>query len=463
MAEMLSEIFNTQLNTPVTPRQFPYAFDIEGRTKRISSGKTPEERANIARQVVPELLAEQSRAAGFELTAAQEAKKTGAAKEAEAKRQFATQREQAVQQFEQAAPVRPTFKATEFNPAATGVAAGLVGLLTAFGSRGRARAALSAMNGYVRGAKAGQDEVYERELKNFNQALSGWKDDMQVARDKLARVIDTYSVNRDAGIAEAKALEVALGDGAIAAKIRANDLKGALDYANKALELGNKVDLEAAKGVGKDPSKIKLSDKLIEKWTARSNLIGDLKVALPIMQRLKKEGKWSKLSWSMLADPRAAEYSMKDDQEAVKLVRILAKLRGKEFETAGKALTQREDQILRPVFGTTGRLDDAAIGTVAEAIREMEESNKGLLAGVQGMPEFVSRYELLLRSQGNPNAVAELDAYIKDVRQPTQGQPSAAGQIASQADVAETARANNMTVDQAKAALRAKGYKIEGE
>jgi hypothetical protein len=46
------------------------------------------------------------------------------------------------------------------------------------------------------------------------------------------------------------------------------------------------------------------------------------------------------------------------------------------------------------------------------------------------------------------------------------GQSSAAGQadnIATQADIAETARANNMSIEQAKSALRNRGYQIEGE
>jgi hypothetical protein len=44
-----------------------------------------------------------------------------------------------------------------------------------------------------------------------------------------------------------------------------------------------------------------------------------------------------------------------------------------------------------------------------------------------------------------------------------QAAASASQNIASQADVEETAKANNMSVDQAKSALRKKGYQIEGE
>lgn len=383
---------------------------------RVTSGKTIQERGLAGLKEIESLM--RGRAAEEEAAALEEArlKREMAAKQTGIEETFAREKRRVTEEFQTKLPQRPTFNPTEFDSVEAGKLAGLTAIVGTLVGGISGRAALKSMAGFTKGAKEGRADLYDREVKQYKADLDGWKDEINLAKDKLAQVIDLLGTDRTAALVKAKELEPMLQEGLIKQKLRQKRYTEALDVANNAAKSIDQVELSLSKTLGKDPSKIKLSDKLIDRWTTRTNLIDDLKKALPIMERLKKEGTWSKLSWTMLADPRAAEYSMRNDPEAVQLVRILAKLRGKEFETAGKALTQREDQILRPVFGVTGRLDDAAIATVAEAIKEMEQSNKGLLAGVEGMPEFVTRYELLLRTQGNPNAYRELQESANDLR-----------------------------------------------
>lgn len=218
---------------------------------RINAGADTQTRAKTAREELPGLMGESEAAFGEQLTAAQEAKKAGAKGAAKAERQFATRTGEAISEFDQNLPQRPEFDPTEYDAGQAAVTAGLVGLMTAFGSRGRGRATLKAMKGWVDGANQGQKDVYNRELKDFEQNLSAWKDNMTIAKDRLNRIIDQYGRDKNAALVEAKLLETELGDGVIAAQIRQNNIKGALDYANKAIDLGNKIDVALASAAAK--------------------------------------------------------------------------------------------------------------------------------------------------------------------------------------------------------------------
>ena len=101
---------------------------------------------------------------------------------------------------------------------------------------------------------------------------------------------------------------------------------------------------KAKEGGGKAPAK-----DVTQRNDLRLILIPKLDAALPVLERIYKEGNWTKMTAALAIDSRAAEYLFRNDPEAINLILTFAYFRSKEFETAGKALTVKEDQILAPI------------------------------------------------------------------------------------------------------------------
>lgn len=127
--------------------------------------------------------------------------------------------------------------------------------------------------------------------------------------------------------------------------------------------------------------------EILTRVEARDSLIPSLKELLPTLDRLNKEGKYNELSLA-LNSPTGAEWYFKDDLDAIKAIRILAKFRGGEFETAGKSLTKREDEILRPLYQAANRPYVAVKNAVEEGLKELTQQNEGYK---NAYPEFYKR------------------------------------------------------------------------
>ena len=81
----------------------------------------------------------------------------------------------------------------------------------------------------------------------------------------------------------------------------------------------------------------------------------------------------------MLAiDSRAAEFAFRNDPEALNLILTLAYFRSKEFETAGKALTRKEDQILAPIVRGDLRAYEGIRNAMVDAQKTLSSEQKGL-------------------------------------------------------------------------------------
>ena len=155
-----------------------------------------------------------------------------------------------------------------------------------------------------------------------------------------------------------------------------------LPAANVAAPISS-VTAEAKKGAtGKPPPK-----EILLQVNSRDTLIPALKELLPTLDRLNREGKYNELAFA-LNSPTGAEWYFKDDIEAIKAIRILAKFRSGEFETAGKALTKKEDDILRPLYQAANRPYVAVKNAVEEGLKELTQQNKNYK---NAYPDFYSR------------------------------------------------------------------------
>jgi len=155
---------------------------------------------------------------------------------------------------------------------------------------------------------------------------------------------------------------------------------------DQALALAN---FKSEKG-GKAPAK-----EIVNQNQLRNTLIPKLEEVLPIMERLDKEGKWNTLTTLLALDPRAAELEFKNDEQALKAIRTFAYFRSKEFETAGKALTRKEDAILSPIYRSDFRVYQGARGAIQDGLKTMKQEQ----AGLEGMYPYIKDYNQILRGE----------------------------------------------------------------
>ena len=122
----------------------------------------------------------------------------------------------------------------------------------------------------------------------------------------------------------------------------------------------------------------KLTEKDRSAHRLRENLIPELEEGIDTLDRLNKEGQWTKMTALLGFDTRAAEAAFKDDPEALKLIRTFAFFRSKEFETGGKALTRIEDRILAPLYRSDWRVYEAVRNAMVQGVSEMSREKSRL-------------------------------------------------------------------------------------
>jgi hypothetical protein len=165
---------------------------------------------------------------------------------------------------------------------------------------------------------------------------------------------------------------------------------------------------------------------VLEANRLRSTLIPKIEKALPVLDRLSKEpstnpmfstfggSKWTELTSLLAADPRAAEFRFKDDPEAVNLILTLAYFRSKEFETAGKALTRKEDQILAPIVRGDLRTYEGLRNAMVEGAKTLKQEQVSLERSYPFIARENAAYrgELSGQESGKPPMPSPFDVSI---------------------------------------------------
>lgn len=313
-----------------------------------------------------------------------------------------------------------------------------MGLMIGAGGKGNAKAGLDAMTGMLNGWRKGRQDLWAQEAKNFEKAFNKVKADRDTIYKNLQEGMKLASTNYAAAKEKFETAAFIAGEGSIvahrirtgqlqqalkdmenvdkvwdefnnkkraavsalaqarlqreladkqraatieAARIRAagadSDLKRQLMEArikeiNARIERANKKAEEAGKNE-KPPAK-----EIVAQNTLRNNLIPKLETAIPVLDRLHQEGTWGKLTTLLAFDPRIAEFAFKNDPDALNLILTLAYFRSKEFETAGKALTKKEDQILAPIVRGDLRAYEGIRNAMVDAQKTLSLEQKGL-------------------------------------------------------------------------------------
>jgi hypothetical protein len=284
------------------------------------------------------------------------------------------------------------------------------------------------------GYKQGRKDVFDREKIIFEKALETQKQKIEEVKSLYDSALRAQTAGQTAEANKFKALleaeiqggsmyvDIAKGrydasnkmfDAATKASDKANESLIAINKANedrkfqrekmaqeakfKERELGLRAQEIAQKGADLKPPPA----NVLEANRLRSTLIPKIESALPVIDRLAKEksnlgvSKWAELTTLLAADPRAAEFRFKDDPEAINLILTLAYFRSKEFETAGKALTRKEDQILAPIVRGDLRVYEGIRNALVEGTKTLKQEQMSM---EQSYP-FISRLNAAYRGE----------------------------------------------------------------
>lgn len=321
-------------------------FDPFASVGKVTGGGDAMTRGATARKELEPLMREESAARETAVMEELRAKKRQAQAVTGAEETFARKKREAVEGYQAGLPERPVFNPTEFNSAAAGELAGLTAIVGTIAGGVSARAALRSMAGFTKGAREGRADLYDREVKQFEQNIKAWKDNLGMAKEKLTQIIDLLGTDKNAAMVKAKELDPMLQDGVALAKVRQQDYKGALDVVNNAIKQSDQLDIILSKAAGKSTD-LKPGVDLVNKHLMKMRLTGyarQMQDALKDPAFAQKVDKYRALAFAQEQSPIADQILQQNIPEDIRQFLILAKrFRNEVYRTeSGLAVTAYE-------------------------------------------------------------------------------------------------------------------------
>lgn len=340
MATAQDSTLTSTLNRPVDP------FSAVGQVSRIED---PMKRSSAARQVREKFLREE--ASAREAESMEKARLTRAKidEEAAQKGQELESFEKAEQQMKETIGQEPMRKISEFDVNAGLELAGLTALLGAFAGSVSGQAGLRAMEGISRGYREGREDLYNRELKTYEDELVRYKNKIEQAKMVFENSLKKEAIKRGLGQVELKKLDPEIQQSFIGAQTRTFSTKKVLEALDAAEKLGNdiqeKLIVATSKGglQGGEPSKEE-RDRIVMR--------ASLQDRIPKLKKIVEENK-DKLGLKTLLNEQIIS---RLDTGGVELRSSLAQIDADyRFSKGGKALTKNENEILKGVSDWRGK------------------------------------------------------------------------------------------------------------
>ena len=406
LTSLRSSVFGPQPKAPAMPAPQVAQQELTGRIQR----------GQRAEEALPQLGELESKATEEKIRAQEAVRKGVAAEQAKQEDIFAGREKTAVEARQAGMMAEPEFKPDrmELNDYRN-LAGMLVGIGTLVGGKGKSGAmySLQALNGMMQGYAEGRRDLFKTQQIEFDKALKSVDMHNKRIEREFNDAMSLINTDRRTALAKLKQLEAELGDGVLAADLRLNDLakfRKDLDSsirsggeALKMIETNRQKELDRELRTRMQEQNLELrrqglelrerlaeikvsqvknlkppAKEIVQQNSLRNTLIPKLKEALPVLDRLNNEGKWNNLTTLLAIDPRVAEYQFRNDPEALNLILTLAYFRSKEFETAGKALTRKEDQILAPIVRGDLRVYEGIRNAMSKGVQTLEQEQKGL-------------------------------------------------------------------------------------
>ena len=309
-----------------------------------------------------------------------------------------------------------------------------IGMLAGTSGKSGAMYALNSLNGMMKGFAEGRRDLFKNEQVKFEKQLKSIDATNRRVQRDFEDAMSLLQTDRQLGLAKMERLKAELGNSVAGIDLQLNntakvyaDLKDQVRQSGEALKiLSDLQDKEAAREaraaevkarriaqeayqnemlevrrqglalqregldlrkqqadakVAAQPTLKPPPKEIVQQNALRNSLIPKLQEAIPILDRLHKENKWGTLT-TLLAVPgygtNVAERQFKDDPEALNLILTLAYFRSKEFETAGKALTRKEDQILAPIVRGDLRVYEGMRNAMSQGLKTLKQEQAGL-------------------------------------------------------------------------------------
>jgi hypothetical protein len=297
------------------------------------------------------------------------------------------------------------------------------------------------MTGMLKGWQTGRKDLYEKELKEFDKEYKRITDVRNEIQKKLEKSIQLQTSDKEASFLELEsARALADSNSVLGLTIRNRGAQGALELLKGSYKVQSDIDaikakkeeaqanrdlkFEIAQLKGGSGTGGKVAKEVVQAHSLRENLIPALEEAVPVLRRLNKEGKWNDLSALLRSQDvlalNQAEWAFRNDKEAINLIRTLAFFRSKEFETAGKALTKTENQILAPLYQAGARpfeaMENNLLQSLSQLSREqlkLERQFPSLQSGTT--PEIQPKVNIpTITTQAEFDALPEGSVYIED-------------------------------------------------
>jgi len=249
------------------------------------------------------------------------------------------------------------------------------------------------MTGMLKGWQSGRKDLYERQLKEYDKETKRIDSERTALTNKLSRLSQLRLTDKEAAYALQEEIATQF-PGVIAATVRNQSIdvvfqlvnslqKQATSREEKEESLRLRRDIASMKSAGGGEGR-KETRQDSEQYNARISIIPELQKTQEKLKKINDAGLWDKVSVLIALPTAVAERSLRSNKDlqkakltddAISLVRDFSRFRSKEFETAGKALTKREDQILSPLYSSSLREYGALNNALTQSMQEMKVQN----------------------------------------------------------------------------------------
>lgn len=258
---------------PDTLGTVPTALTGLGKEKSITG------RANVARQQLPALFKGRAQAEAEAEFGKFERDQDIAKKTAQAERTLADKSREETQALEAGIKPYKEFEVPEYK-ASDYAANTAIRIVTALALGGIAKSSAMGQLQAIRSMQEAEDrglrDSFTAARMKFDEAEKSRIDNNKMLKDRFDRMMNLLSRDRNAALAEAKIIEAKMGQGIIAAQLRAGNYSKAYDLFNKAIEAGDKIALEQIKQAAKPAKVQQLPSDLVKSFEN----VGQTNVAL---------------------------------------------------------------------------------------------------------------------------------------------------------------------------------------
>jgi hypothetical protein len=258
---------------PDTLGTVPTALTGLGKEKSVTG------RANVARQQLPALFKGRAQAEAEAEFGKFERDQDVAKKTAQAERTLADKSREETQALEAGIKPYKEFEVPEYK-ASDYAANTAIRIVTALALGGVAKSSAMGQLQAIRSMQEAEDrglrDSFTAARMKFDEAEKSRIDNNKMLKDRFDRMMNLLSRDRNAALAEAKIIEAKMGQGIIAAQLRAGNYSKAYDLFNKAIEAGDKIALEQMKQAAKPAKVQQLPSDLVKSFEN----VGQTNVAL---------------------------------------------------------------------------------------------------------------------------------------------------------------------------------------